>query len=196
MLHLREKCRNNYSHSGETVPMAAAKDPEVQLAGFLAKFTPEVAAQAEAVLNLMRRRYPLANELVYDNFNALAIGFGPTERTSEVIFSVAVFPRWVNLFFYYGKGLPDPEHRLQGGGNQVRYLRIDSLDTLSDPAVRALMDEAVTRATVPFDPRNQHKLIIKSISAKQRPRRPGGSAGPGAKNKGVSAKKAPRSTAR
>jgi hypothetical protein len=78
----------------------------------------------------------------------------------------------------------------------VRYLRIDSLDTLSDPAVRALMDEAVTRATVPFDPRNQHKLIIKSISAKQRPRRPGGSAGPEAKNKGVSAKKAPRSAAR
>ena len=184
------------SQPGETVTMAAPKDPEVQLAGFLAKFTPEVAAQAEAVLNLMRRRYPLANELVYDNFNALAIGFGPTERASEVIFSVAVFPRWVNFFFYYGKGLPDPEHRLQGSGNQARHIRIDSLDDFKDPAVRALMDEAVARAAVPFDPRNKHKLIIKSISAKQRPRRPGGSTGPGAKKKVDPAKKAPRRAAR
>jgi hypothetical protein len=148
------------------------KDPEEQLASFLAKFLPEVAAQAEAVRNVMRRRYPAANELVYDNFNALAIGFGPTERTSEVIFSVAVYPRWVNLFFFQGKGLPDPERRLQGSGNQARHIRIDSLDVFDDPAVRALMDEAVARAAVPFDARNRHRLIIKSISARQRPRRP------------------------
>jgi hypothetical protein len=152
--------------------MPAAKDPEEQLAAFLAKFTPEVAAQAEAIRNVMRRRYPTALELVYDNYNALAIGYCPTERTSEVIFSVAVYPRWVTLFFFQGKGLPDPERRLQGGGNQVRHIRVDSLDLFDDPAVRALMDEAVARAAVPFDPRSQHRLIIKSVSAKQRPRRP------------------------
>ena len=152
------------------------KDPEDQLASFLAKFTPEVAAQTEAIRNVMRRRYPTANELVYDNYSALAIGFGPTECTSEVIFSIAVYPRWVTLFFYQGKGLPDPERRLQGSGNQVRHIRIDSLDVFDDPAVCALMEEAVARAAVPFDPRNRHKLIIKSVSAKQRPRRPEGTA--------------------
>lgn len=153
--------------------MPVSKDPEEQLASFLAKFQPEVAAQAEAIRNVMRRRYPAANELVYDNYNALAIGFGPTERTSDVIFSVAVYPRWVSLFFFQGKGLPDPERRLQGSGNQVRHIRIDSLDFLDDPAVRALMDEAVARAEVRFDPRNRHRLIIKSVSARQRPRRLG-----------------------
>jgi hypothetical protein len=148
------------------------KDPEEQLASFLAKFLPEVAAQAEAIRNVMRRRYPTANELVYDNYNALAIGFGPTERASEVIFSVAVFPCWASLFFFQGKGLPDPERRLQGSGNQARHIRVDSLDLFDDPAVRALMEEAVARAAVPFDPRNRHKLVIKSVSAKQRQRRP------------------------
>lgn len=156
--------------------MPAAKDPEEQLAAFLAKFTPEVAAQAEAIRNVMRRRYPTALELVYDNYNALAIGYCPTERTSEVIFSVAVYPRWVTLFFFQGKGLPDPERRLQGSGNQVRHIRVDSLDLFDDPAVRALMDEAVARAAVPFDARSQHRLIIKSVSAKQRPRRPSNAA--------------------
>jgi hypothetical protein len=54
-----------------------------QLAGFIAKFTPEVAAQARAILAKMRTRLPGAVELVYDNYNALAIGFGPNERASE-----------------------------------------------------------------------------------------------------------------
>jgi hypothetical protein len=159
--------------------MAAAKspapDPELQLASFLAKFTPEVAAQAEACLNVMRRRYPTASELVYDNFNALAIGFGPTERASDAIFSIAVFPRWVSLFFLWGKGLPDPEKRLSGGGNQVRHIRITSLDLFNDPAVRTLMKEAVARAAVPFDHRDKHRLIIKSVAENQRPRWPEGS---------------------
>lgn len=156
--------------------MAAAKapvqDPELQLASFLAKFSPEVAAQAEACLNIMRRRYPTATELVYDNFNALAIGFSPTEHASDAIFSIAVYPRWVSLFFLWGKGLPDPEKRLSGSGNQVRHIRIHSLDIFSDPAVRALMHEAVARAAVPFDPHDKHRLIVKSVAENQRPRRP------------------------
>jgi hypothetical protein len=165
------------------------KDPEEQLASFLAKFTPEVAAQAEAIRNVMRRRYPAANELVYDNYNALAIGFGPTERTSEVIFSVAVYPRWVTLFFFQGKGLPDPERRLQGSGNQARHIRVDSLDLFSDPAIGALMEEAVARAVVPFDASNQHKLIIRSVSARQRPRQPGAGGDARGKPKSGSKKK-------
>jgi hypothetical protein len=165
------------------------KDPEEQLASFLAKFTPEVAAQAEAIRNVMRRRYPAANELVYDNYNALAIGFGPTERTSEVIFSVAVYPRWVTLFFFQGKGLPDPERRLQGSGNQARHIRVDSLDLFSDPAIGALMEEAVARAVVRFDAGNRHNLIIKSVSAKQRPRRADANGAAGARSQGATKKK-------
>jgi len=152
--------------------MPKAKSPEEQLASFLAKFTPEVASLAEALLNGMRRRYPTALELVYDNYNALAIGFGPTERASEAIFSIAVFPRWVSLFFLQGKGLPDPGKILQGSGNQARHIRVPSPATFDEPAVQAVMREATARAKVPFDPHGKHRLIIKSISARQRPRQP------------------------
>jgi len=145
---------------------------EKQLASFLAKFTPEVAAQAEAVLNRMRKRLPTALELVYDNYNALAIGFGPTERSSEAIFSIAVYPRWVSLFFLQGKGLPDPEKILKGTGNVVRHVVLKSPDALEDPAVKALMEVALERAVVPLNERGKHRLIIKSVSAKQRARRP------------------------
>ena len=73
--------------------------PEIQLDAFLDKYTPAVATLARACLAKMRARLPGAVQLVYDNYNALAIGFGPSERASEAIFSIALYPRWVTLFF-------------------------------------------------------------------------------------------------
>ena len=57
--------------------MATAASPTAQLRAFLAKYSPEIAARAQAILKKMRTRYPSALELVYDNYNALAIGFWP-----------------------------------------------------------------------------------------------------------------------
>jgi hypothetical protein len=155
--------------------LSLRSSPQKQLASFIAKFTPEIAARTRAILARMRARYPTALELVYDNYNALAIGFGPTERASQAIFSIAVYPKWVSLFFLQAnKGLPDPERRLQGSGRMVKHILLPSAAALDDPVIRALMQEAEARASVTLDPRGSHRLIIKSISAKQRPRRPPG----------------------
>jgi hypothetical protein len=146
--------------------------PETQLARFLAKFTPEIASRAEAILVRMRAKLPHAFELVYDNYNALAIGFGPSERASEAILSIAVYPRWVSLFFLQAKGLPDPAGILCGQGNVAKHIVLPNPSALDEPAILALMEEALTRAKVPLNPANAHRIIIKSVSAKQRPRRP------------------------
>jgi hypothetical protein len=151
--------------------MATAASATAQLRAFLSKYSPEIAASAQAILKKMRARYPSALELVYDNYNALAIGFSPSERPSEAIFSIAIYPNWINLFFLQGKTLPDPKKVLQGEGNQVRHIRLPSPATLDDPDVVALMQAAATRAKVPFDPAGKHRLIIRSVAAKQRPRR-------------------------
>ncbi len=148
-------------------------NPEEQLAGFLAKFTPEVAALAEAALAKMRARFPSAIQMVYDNYNFLVIGFGPTERPSEAIFSIALHARGVSLcFLQAGPQLPDPDKMLKGSGNKVRHIRLERASVLDRQAVKALMSHALKRATVPFDPTASGRLIIKSVSAKQRPRRP------------------------
>jgi hypothetical protein len=165
--------------------MPQVKDPEEQLASFMAKFTPEIAALAGAIRAEMRKLYPTALELVYDNYNALAIGYGPTERTSEAIFSIALYPRWVSLFFLQGAGLPDPDKILRGSGKVAKHVVLPSPDTLKSPAIQALMDEATARAKVAFDPRGAHRLIIKSISEKQRPRRPAAGHGPTAARSGT-----------
>ena len=148
------------------------KSPESQLAGFIAKYTPAVGALAKEALARMRARLPGAIELVYDNYNALVIGFGPTERASDAIFSMALYPRWVNLFFLQGAKLPNPRKLLKGQGTRVRHIRLESAADLDKPAVRKLMEQALKRAAKPLDGTGTSRLIIKSISAKQRPRRP------------------------
>ncbi len=145
---------------------------EAQLAGFLAQYTPEVAAVARAARKKLQAILPGAVEMVYDNYNALVIGFGPTERTSEAIMSMALYPRWVNLFFLAGAVLPDPHRILKGSGKIVRHIRLDDASILDRPEVRDLIAAAIDDADKPFDPKSPRRLIIKSVSARQRARRP------------------------
>jgi hypothetical protein len=146
--------------------------PQAQLNVFINRFTPEIAERARAAIKSMRFLVPGAIEMVYDNYNALVVGFGPTERPSEAIFSVVIYPQRVSLCFLQGAKLPNPNRLLQGDGNQVRYIRLTRGEVLDEPDVRAMIELAMDRAPKPFDAGGKRKLIIKSISAKQRPRRP------------------------
>ncbi|HEX8842773.1 MAG TPA: hypothetical protein VF757_10805 [Sphingomicrobium sp.] len=145
---------------------------QAQLDSFIDKFTPEVATLTRELLRKMKRRVPGATIMVYDNYNALAIGFGPTEKASQAVLSLAVMPRWVTLCFLYGVGLPDPHGILNGSGTQVRHVRLHTAEAFDDPRVQDLIDAALDRCEPPIDSTREHELIIKSISAKQRPRRP------------------------
>src|SRR5689334_2412044 len=145
--------------------------PEKQLAGFIAKFAPENATRIRAARKKMRTLIPRAIELVYDNYNFFVIGYSPTERPSDAIFSLAAQVKGVNLCFLQGAGLPDPDRLLRGSGSLVRSIRLETARTLDRPEVRALIQVALARARVPVGPQSAHQLIIRSISAKQRPRR-------------------------
>jgi len=147
-------------------------DAEDRLAGFVARFAPNVAALASEAIAKTRARLPGANVLVYDNYNALAVGFGATEKSSDIVLSIAVYPRWASLFLVGGPKLDDPKGMLKGEGSTVRHIVLKTPATLDDPDVRALTDQALALAKAPIDPTATGRLIIKSVSAKQRPRRP------------------------
>ena len=120
----------------------------------------------------LRKRLPTAMELVYDNYQFLAMGFGSSERASDCLVSLAVSPKGVALSFYYGSTLPDPTGILLGSGNQNRYIRLDGAGTLASPEVESLIRAAVAQAKTPLPATGRGRTIIKSVSAKQRPRRP------------------------
>jgi len=159
--------------------ITAQSDAQQQLDSFLAKYDPEIEAFARRALAKMRKMVPGAVEFVYDNYNWLVIGFGPSERPSDAIFSLVLPPGRVTLCFLQGAGLPDPNKRLQGSGNVVRNVRLYDMgkpdaNVLDDPEVLELMNAALNRARVPMPARAKRKMIIRAIAARQRPRRKAG----------------------
>jgi len=147
--------------------------PQKQLASFLGKYSPEIQKEGREALRLMQRLVPGAVRLVYDNYNFLVVGYGPSEKASDAVLSLAFAPRWFHVCFLQdGPRLPDPHKLLRGSGTRVRNVKLNSARELSTPPVRALIAESLRRARVPIDPGSRGRLVIKSISAKQRPRRP------------------------
>jgi hypothetical protein len=142
-----------------------------QLADFIARYTPEIADAIICCRRKLFARVPRGYELVYDNYNALAIGYAYDDKASASLVSIAGYPRWVTLFFLYGKDLPDPEGLLQGEGARVRSIRLKSPDDLDKPAVRRLLDLALAPHEADFAVAPPLKTIVKAVSPKQRERR-------------------------
>ena len=154
-----------------TTPRVAAATAKSQLRAFIEKFGAGDQRLIRAVRSAVRRRLPTANELVWDNYNFFVIGYSPTERPSDAIISIAARANGLGLCFIHGARLPDPKKLLQGSGNQTRFIRLESADQLAHPNVEALLAAAVARAKTPLAASGRGKLIIRSISAKQQPRR-------------------------
>ena len=144
---------------------------EAQLAVFIDKFEPALAAHIRDCRTELRQLLPHAVEMVYDNYNFFVMGYGANERASEAILSIAAAANGVGLAFLHGATLPDPQGILQGEGKQNRFIRLPTLEPFQNPAVLALIQAAVTQSTTPFPTSGGVYTVIKSISAKQRPRR-------------------------
>jgi hypothetical protein len=150
---------------------SAAAESAKRLEAFIGKFGPKDRALIRTVRKALRARFPTANELVWDNYNFFVIGYSPTERPSDAVVSLAARANGVGLCFIRGADLPDPKGLLLGSGNQTRFIRLEAPGVLARPAVRSLLAAAVARAKTPFPATGRGRLIIRSVSAKQRPRR-------------------------
>lgn len=144
---------------------------EQQFKVFIAKFEPKFQTLIRSVRKALRKRFPSANELVYDYSKFFVIGYSPTERGSDSVVSTAAGADGLRLYFIQGAKLPDPKKILHGSGKQTRFVWIESPKTLTLPDVEAFMETALDRAKIPLRPGGRGKLIIKSTSAKRRPKR-------------------------
>ena len=146
-----------------------------QVDGFIAKFDPAMGKLIRSIRAALRKRFPAAIELVYDNYNFFVIGYSPTERPSDYIVSLAANAEGVGLSFNHGATLPDPTKILLGAGKQNRFIRLPNAAVLAKPEVEALLRAAIAQAkSLPAAGRGE--TIIRSVSAKQRPRKlPAGS---------------------
>lgn len=114
-------------------------DAETQLSAFIFKFDAKDQRLIRAVRLAVRRWFPTANELVWDNYNFLVIGYSPTERPSDSIVSIAARANGVGFCFVHGAALSDPKRIPLGSGTQTRFIRLDSVGVLARLEVEALI---------------------------------------------------------
>ncbi len=145
-------------------------ESEIQV--LLGEYLPQIAAQVQDARRRLAKLFPRGFELVYDNYNALGFGFSSTERASGVVISVVAYPRWVTLFFLKGAALADPKGLLQGAGSTVRSIRLSPPEVLTSRPVATLIKEALRPYATAFAKAPPLSTVIKSASAKKRPRRP------------------------
>ena len=149
-----------------------ADSPARQLTVLLERFDPKLRRLVREARARLRRRLPTAIELVYDNQRALAIGFSASERMSDTIVSLAIYASGVNLYFMYGAALPDPHRLLLGGGNQGRFVRLESAGMLDRREIDELLTAAIAEGETPLPRDGRGWLVIKSVSPRRRLRRP------------------------
>jgi len=151
-----------------------SKEQNKDLIKFLKPFGSEIEELVLWLREFVWDLYPQTNELVYDNYNAVAFGWSPTDRQGHTFCSIAVgrSSKNVHFGFYWGNEIADPEHLLSGQGNQYRYILVTDKNKFPKTYIEKLVKEAYTNslAKVKDEKQIMHgRTIVKSISTKKRP---------------------------
>lgn len=149
------------------------KQDTVELKKFLQPFNPQINATARWLRDFVWDLYPQTNELIYDNYNALAFGWSPTERQGHIFCSVAIGRTSNNIHFgfYWGSKIKDPKKMLLGQGNQYRYLLVKNKNEFPKTYIKQLLEEAFAYSVAKVKDKKELMAgltIVKSISAKKR----------------------------
>jgi hypothetical protein len=152
-----------------------AKDDLADLLKFMKPFSDEVKETALWLRDFVWDLYPNCNELIYDNYNALAFGWSPTEKLGDTFCTIAVLEKYVHFGFYWGTQISDPEKLLLGKGNQYRYIIVKSVADFPKTYIKKLLKEAYANSRAKMKDKRQvlkGATITKSISpVKKRPKK-------------------------
>ena len=151
-----------------------AKEEVKDLLKFIRPYPPEVQELALWLREWVWDLYPSCNELIYDNYNAVAFGWSITDKLGHTFCTVTLASKYVHFGFYWGSEISDPEHILQGNGSQYRYLIVSRKSDLPRTYIKRLLKEAYANSLAKVKDGTKYvtgQTITKSISAKKR--RPG-----------------------
>jgi hypothetical protein len=149
------------------------KEHTKDLLKFLKPFPDTVKETALWLREFVWDMYPQANELIYDNYNALAFGWSPTDRVGHTFCSIAVgrTSHNVHFGFYWGSEIADPNKILIGEGNQYRYILVKDKKEFPKAYIKRLVKEAYANSLAKVkDPKQirEGETITKSVSAVKR----------------------------
>lgn len=150
-----------------------SKKQTSDLMKFLKPFSDNKKKVAFKLRDFVWDLYPQTNELVYDNYNAVAFGWSPTDKVADTFCTVAVFRTNENIHFgfYWGSEIKDPDKVLIGKGRQYRYILVDNFDDFPKTYIKRLLEEAYANSMAKLKDGQEllnGQTIIKSVSANKR----------------------------
>jgi hypothetical protein len=150
------------------------KDNTKDLIKFLKPFGGDIIDLVMWLRDFVWEQYPQANELIYDNYNAIAFGWSPTDKVGHTFCSIAVgrSSKNVHFGFYWGSELTDPDKILLGEGNQYRYILVTDKNKFPVDYIKKLVEEAYVNSLSKVKNNNHIRggqTIVKSVSEKKRP---------------------------
>jgi hypothetical protein len=157
-----------------------SKDQTKDLLKFLKPFDQEIQDLVLWLREFVWDLYPQTNELIYDNYNALAFGWSPTDRVGHTFCNIAVGRTSKNIHFgfYWGSQIPDPEKLLIGNGNQYRYTLVKSKKDFPKTYLKKLLKDAYANSLSRVKDLSQimeGQTITKSVSTvKRKKKKPSG----------------------
>lgn len=101
-----------------------------------------VVAIATELREIIAALHPDVVEVPRKGDNAISYGVGPKKMSEAYTYIMPQKDR-VNLGFFYGVGLADPHHLLEGTGKQLRHVKVRSLEAAQAAEVQALLAAAL-----------------------------------------------------
>jgi hypothetical protein len=87
-------------------------------------------------------------EVPWPRMRMASYGVGPKKKTEHFCY-ISAQKDDVNLGFYYGAELPDPDGLLQGTGKLLRHVKIREAKAIRSQALRRLLKAASTHRMAP-----------------------------------------------
>ncbi|SEJ83062.1 hypothetical protein SAMN05192553_1235 [Cyclobacterium xiamenense] len=138
---------------------------------FIEPYDEQIQSLVLELRNFVTDLVPQANELIYDNYNAVSMGYSKSEKLKDAFCHIAVYSGHVNFGFNRGAELTKKEVKLNGNGKLIRHIAVKDIKSFPKQEITRMIWEAV-EISEKMNPElinenKKPKSIVMSISEKK-----------------------------
>ena len=142
-----------------------------ELHKFLTPYDSKIQILTIQLREFITNMIPDANELIWDNYNAVAIAYSKSEKLKHAFCHISVYSKHVNFGFNRGAELKNYKIKLEGKEKLIRHFTVKNIDSFPKDEIKKMILESIEIISQP-DNQFVHKTsvgksIIMSISEKK-----------------------------
>ena len=146
--------------------------PNPELKKFIEPYDERIQKLTLELRDFITDLVPESNELIWDNYNAVAMAYSKSEQLKDAFCHIAVYSKYVNFGFNRGAELSKTKVELNGKGKLIRHISVTDFQTFPKREIESMVWEAVG-ISEKLNPeltkkKVNGKSIVMSISEKKR----------------------------